>query len=80
MPPEHPAGDRVEPAQQIGIARVGRGDQRGVKRPVGAERARLIQSLPEGRMLAVSLGADAPRVEHGTERFLLDADGQTVFA
>jgi alkylhydroperoxidase family enzyme len=26
----------------------------------------------------VSLGADAPRVEHGTERYLLDADGQTV--
>jgi len=30
--------------------------------------------------VAVSLGADAPRVEHGTERYLLDADGQTVFA
>jgi alkylhydroperoxidase family enzyme len=29
--------------------------------------------------IAVSLGADAPRVEHGTERYLLDADGQTVF-
>jgi alkylhydroperoxidase family enzyme len=29
--------------------------------------------------VAVSLGADAPRVEHGTERYLLDADGQTVF-
>jgi alkylhydroperoxidase family enzyme len=29
--------------------------------------------------IMVSLGADAPRVEHGTERFLLDADGQTVF-
>ncbi len=30
--------------------------------------------------VAVSLGADAPRVEHGTERYLLDADGQTVYA
>jgi alkylhydroperoxidase family enzyme len=30
--------------------------------------------------VAVSLGADAPRVEQGTERYLLDADGQTVFA
>jgi alkylhydroperoxidase family enzyme len=30
--------------------------------------------------IAVSLGADAPRVEHGTERYLLDADGQTVFS
>lgn len=30
--------------------------------------------------VAVSLGADAPRVEHGTERYLLDADGQTVFS
>ncbi|OBA79688.1 hypothetical protein A9W99_20265 [Mycobacterium sp. 1164966.3] len=29
--------------------------------------------------VAVALGADAPRVEHGTERYLLDADGQTVF-
>ena len=29
--------------------------------------------------VAVALGGDAPRVEHGTERYLLDADGQTVF-
>ncbi|MCV7401169.1 carboxymuconolactone decarboxylase family protein [Mycobacterium fragae] len=29
--------------------------------------------------IAVALGGDAPRVEHGTERYLLDADGQTVF-
>ncbi|OBB86852.1 hypothetical protein A5760_03230 [Mycobacterium colombiense] len=30
--------------------------------------------------VAVSLGADAPRVETGTERYLLAADGQTVFS
>jgi alkylhydroperoxidase family enzyme len=30
--------------------------------------------------VAVSLGADAPRVEEGTERYLLDVDGQTVFS
>lgn len=30
--------------------------------------------------IAVSLGADAARVEHGTERYLLDAEGQTVFS
>jgi alkylhydroperoxidase family enzyme len=30
--------------------------------------------------IAVSLAADAPRVEHGTERYVIDADGQTVFA
>jgi alkylhydroperoxidase family enzyme len=30
--------------------------------------------------VAVSLGADAPRVEEGTERYLIDADGQTVFS
>jgi alkylhydroperoxidase family enzyme len=30
--------------------------------------------------IAVSLGGDAPRVEHGTERYLLDAQGQTVFS
>ena len=30
--------------------------------------------------IAVSLGGDAPRVEHGTERYLLDAHGQTVFS
>jgi alkylhydroperoxidase family enzyme len=30
--------------------------------------------------VAVSLGADAARVEHGTERYLLDADGQTVYS
>ena len=29
--------------------------------------------------VAVALGGDAPRVEHGTERYLLDVDGQTVF-
>ncbi|SOJ56078.1 hypothetical protein MSIMFB_03555 [Mycobacterium simulans] len=29
--------------------------------------------------IAVSLGADAPRVEQGTERYLIGADGQTVF-
>lgn len=29
--------------------------------------------------VAVSLGADAPRVEEGTERYLIGADGQTVF-
>jgi hypothetical protein len=28
----------------------------------------------------VSLAADAPRVSEGTERYLIDADGQTVFA
>jgi len=30
--------------------------------------------------IAVSLGGDAPRVEHGTERYLLDADGQVVYS
>ncbi|OMC57189.1 hypothetical protein A5747_05260 [Mycobacterium sp. IS-836] len=30
--------------------------------------------------IAVSLGADAARVDHGTERYLLDAEGQTVFS
>lgn len=30
--------------------------------------------------VAVALGADAPRVESGTERYLLDVDGQTVFS
>lgn len=30
--------------------------------------------------VAVSLGADASRVEEGTERYLLDAEGQTVFS
>ncbi|MCV7258366.1 carboxymuconolactone decarboxylase family protein [Mycobacterium shimoidei] len=30
--------------------------------------------------IAVALGGDAPRVEHGTERYLLDAEGQTVFS
>lgn len=29
--------------------------------------------------VAVALAADAPRVEHGTERYLIGADGQTVF-
>ena len=27
--------------------------------------------------IAVSLAADAPRVSEGTERYLIDADGQT---
>jgi alkylhydroperoxidase family enzyme len=30
--------------------------------------------------VAVSLGGDAPRVEQGTERYVIDADGQTVFS
>jgi alkylhydroperoxidase family enzyme len=30
--------------------------------------------------VAVALGGDAPRVEQGTEEYLLDADGQTVFS
>ena len=30
--------------------------------------------------IAVALKADAPRVEHGTERYLIDADGQTVYS
>jgi alkylhydroperoxidase family enzyme len=30
--------------------------------------------------IAVALAGDAPRVEHGTERYLLDVDGQTVFS
>jgi alkylhydroperoxidase family enzyme len=30
--------------------------------------------------VAVALGADAPRVAEGTERYLLDVDGQTVFS
>ena len=30
--------------------------------------------------VAVSLGGDAPRVEHGTERYLLGADGQKIFS
>ncbi|MDA4108104.1 carboxymuconolactone decarboxylase family protein [Mycolicibacterium holsaticum] len=30
--------------------------------------------------IAVSLGADAPRVAEGTEQYLIDADGQTVFS
>jgi len=29
--------------------------------------------------VAVALGGDAPRVENGTERYLLDVDGHTVF-
>jgi hypothetical protein len=28
----------------------------------------------------VSLAADAPRVSEGTELYVIDADGQTVFA
>jgi alkylhydroperoxidase family enzyme len=30
--------------------------------------------------IAVALGGDAPRVEHGTEQYLLDVNGQTVFS
>lgn len=29
--------------------------------------------------VAVALGGDAPQVEHGIQRYLIDADGQTVF-
>ncbi len=30
--------------------------------------------------IAVSLAADAPRIENGTERYLIDDDGQTVYS
>ena len=30
--------------------------------------------------VAVALGADAPRVESGTERYLLGSDGQPVYS
>jgi AhpD family alkylhydroperoxidase len=30
--------------------------------------------------IAVALGADAPRVESGTERYTIDGDGRTIFA
>ena len=30
--------------------------------------------------ITVALGADEPRVSEGTERYLIDVDGQTVFA
>ena len=30
--------------------------------------------------VAVALAGDAPRVESGTEQYLLDVDGQTVFS
>ena len=30
--------------------------------------------------VAVALGGDAARVENGTEQYLLDADGHTVFS
>jgi len=30
--------------------------------------------------IAVALGGDAARVENGTEQYLLDVDGQTVFS
>ncbi|MEO6793156.1 MAG: carboxymuconolactone decarboxylase family protein [Mycobacterium sp.] len=33
-----------------------------------------------GNKIAVALAADAPRVAEGTERYLLDTDGQTVFS
>jgi hypothetical protein len=34
----------------------------------------------EAEAIELSLGADAPRVEHGTERYLIGADGRTVFS
>ncbi|BBX97081.1 hypothetical protein MLAC_23750 [Mycobacterium lacus] len=34
----------------------------------------------EAEVIELSLGADAPRVEHGTERYLIGADGKTVFS
>ena len=30
--------------------------------------------------IAVALAADAPRVQHGTERFVIGADGQLVYS
>jgi hypothetical protein len=33
-----------------------------------------------GNKIAVSLGADAARVESGTQRYMTDINGQTVFS
>src|SRR6478752_1486912 len=39
---QDPPGHRVELLQKLGIARLGRRDQRGVERTVGADRAQLM--------------------------------------
>ena len=40
----------------------------------------VMRNASKKNKIAVSLAADAPRVSEGTERYLIDADGQTVFA
>ena len=59
----------IAPKWPRGCAHIHRGTS------LRADRRRYAQ---RGNKIAVSLGADAPRVENGTERFLIDEDGQTV--
>jgi len=47
--------------------------------PVPARELTLDVMRNASNKIAVALKADAPRVAHGTERYLVDADGQTVF-
>lgn len=63
-------------------ARIGADVADGVREYLGdTEAVELILDIMRNasNKVAVAVGADAPRVEHGRERYLIGADGQQVF-
>ena len=64
-------------------SRIGRGVAAGIRACFSdAEAVELTFDVMRNasNKIAVALGGDAPRVESGTEEYLLDVDGQTVFS
>jgi alkylhydroperoxidase family enzyme len=64
-------------------SRIGRGVAAGIRACFSdAEAVELTFDVMRNasNKIAVALGGDAPRVQNGTEQYLLDVDGQTVFS
>ena len=79
----HKAALRYADALIWSPARISPAVAAGVRKHFSDEQAReltLDVMRNASNKIAVALAADAPRVEQGTERYLIDADGQTQFA
>ncbi|BBZ76616.1 hypothetical protein MANY_19530 [Mycolicibacterium anyangense] len=79
----HKAALRYVDALIWSPARISPAVAAGVREHFTAEQAReltLDVMRNASNKIAVALAADAPRVQEGTERYLIDADGQTQYA
>lgn len=79
----HKAALRYADALIWSPARISPAVAAGVRKHFSDEQARELTldiMRNASNKIAVALAADAPRVEQGTERYLIDADGQTQFA